>query len=68
MGVQSVIFDKNKYSVQDAYHYLKKHGLKNIKAPHITDQYIRMRLEPPIYDNYITKQAGQVGIKYIIGF
>jgi hypothetical protein len=54
--------------VQQAMTYLKSHGLKNIKPPHITGNYIRMRIEQPIYKNYITKEASDSGVKYIVGF
>ena len=67
MGIQSVIFEKDKYTVPEAMAYLKHHNLKPIKAPHITENYIRMRVDMPHFKNYITKSMGD-GIKAIIGF
>jgi hypothetical protein len=68
MAIQSVIFDKKHFTISKALNYLKRYGLKNIKPPHITDNYIRMRIEQPIYKNYITKEASDSGVKYIVGF
>ncbi len=67
MGIQSVIFEKDKYTVPEALAYLKHHNLKPIKAPHITEEYIRMRVDTPHYKKYITKDLKN-GIKAIIGF
>ena len=68
MGIQSVIFDKKHFTVSKALNYLKRYGLKNIKPAHITGNYIRMRIEQPIYQHYITKEASDSGVKYIVGF
>ena len=68
MAIQSVIFDKKHYNIQQAMAYLKKHNLRNIKAAHITENFIRMRIEQPIYQNYITRQATDPNVKYIVGF
>lgn len=67
MGIQSVIFDKDKYSIMEANEYLKHHHLKPIKKAHITEHYIRMRVDLPHYKHYMTKNIGD-GIKAIIGF
>lgn len=67
MTIQSVIFDKDKYTVPEAMAYLKHHKLKPIKAPHITEQYIRMRIAMPMFSHYVTKDLNN-GIKAIIGF
>jgi hypothetical protein len=66
--IQAVIFDKSKHTIPDAMAYLRHHKLKPIKAPHITEHYIRFRINIPHFDNYITKDAKEDGIKYIIGY
>jgi len=66
MTIQSVIFDKDKYDVLEAMAYLRHHNIKPIKAPHITENYIRMRISPPNFSHYITKDLHN-GVKLIIG-
>jgi hypothetical protein len=66
MTIQSVIFDKDRYDIKDVYDFLKHHNIKPIKAPHITENYIRMRISPPNFSHYITKDLHN-GVKIIIG-
>jgi hypothetical protein len=66
MTIQSVIFDKERYDMKDAFNFLKHHNLKNIKPPHITDKYIRMRIAMPHFSQYVTKDLNN-GVKLIIG-
>ena len=46
MPIQSIIFDKRKYSNSSALLFLKKHNYKPIKYVHSTDNFLRYRLLP----------------------
>lgn len=67
--IQSILFDKNKFNKKKSLLFIKKHDLKPIKEPHITNKYIRIRLHNPDYKNfsYKTKTATD-GVKFIIGY
>ena len=66
MTIQSIIFDKNIWSLTRAKHYLLYHNLHPIKEMHETDHYYRFRLEQPrTHARYITKQIAK-GLKIII--
>lgn len=45
--IQSVLFDKNFYTTEDACKWLHKHKLKPIKKVHETENYYRYRLQEP---------------------
>ena len=66
MEIQSVIFDKETFSNQEAKAWLKKYNLKPIKPQHITKNYRRFRIKEPIYNNYVNKKIEE-GIKLILG-
>jgi hypothetical protein len=53
MVIQAVLLDKNKFTLVQAKKYIHDHKYKPIKAPHITDQFIRFRLVTPNYKKFI---------------
>ena len=66
--VQAYLFDRNVYDIDDVYNYIEKHNIEVLKKPHITDRYIRVRInEPSKYNHFITKDLNN-SIKIIIGF
>ena len=63
--VQSVLFDKNKWSRQKASSWIKKNDFKIMKVD-ITDKFYRYRqFHPKTKDKFRTKIVGK-GIKFII--
>lgn len=68
--IQSVIFNKQYYNIDDATKFIMQHpDLKIIKSPHITENYIRFRQIDPDYKkyNYYTKNITD-GVSFIIGY
>lgn len=63
--IQAVLFDKQHWSTDAARKWLKNKGYVPIKRIHVTDNYLRYRLQQPIKTNYITKDIGN-HIKLII--
>lgn len=67
MTIQSIIFDKKKYSKAKAIYYLKMKGHKYNKIDE-TQNYYRFRQVTPIYSQgvkYMTLDM-KPGIKYIV--
>lgn len=67
--IQSIIFNKQNYSIDSAKKFLKDHKLFPIKDVHITKNYYRFRLKNPdtsIY-NYKIKQISS-GVKLIFQY
>jgi len=66
--VQSVIFNKKKYSPSEAMSWLMEHGFSFEKL-HTTERYHRFRQFEPMYDDptkmYITLRSKYPGIKFI---
>lgn len=63
--IQSILFDKDLYTLQDAVDFLISHNFKHNKVD-IKDQYLRFRqITPKKSYNYITKEITK-GIKFII--
>lgn len=52
--IQSVLFDKNFYTPDEAKKEFKELGyeLPKGKLPHVTQRFIRMRVEQPDYEKY----------------
>lgn len=52
--IQSVLFDKNFYTLDEAKKEFKRLGyeLPEGKLPHVTQRFIRMRVETPNYEKY----------------
>jgi hypothetical protein len=67
--VQSIIFNKNFYSTNQAKAWLKKHKfIADFKEPHKTANFIRFRqFNPSVGLRYITKKASP-GIEFIIAY
>lgn len=66
--VQAVLFDVNKWDIINSHLWMQKHSIYPIKSPHITDNYIRYRIEDP--DKYSRLRTKQVtpSIQFIIGY
>ena len=47
--IQAVLFDKSTWATTDARKFLKNHKLSPIKRVHITDNYLRYRINEPIH-------------------
>ncbi len=64
--VQSVMFDKDKYSVKDAKRWLKKHNFKNDDVD-VKKTVIKFRQKnPKKYKDFFVKEI-KSGIKFIFG-
>jgi len=67
MSVQSIIFNKNMYSVNDAMHWLLIHGYRYIKVDE-TKSYYRFRQYNPKHNEYYRVVAITPSIKFIMGY
>ncbi len=64
--LQSVIFNKKKFTSTSARAFLKRKKLKPIKRVDVTKNFLRYRIRPPwIFKSFITRKVGNV--QYIIG-
>lgn len=64
--LQSVIFDKNIWTLTEARHWLMKHKLRPIKSVHITANYYRFRMNEPVPNaRYYTKEIDD-GVLFVI--
>ncbi len=64
--VQSVLFEKKRFSIPEARKFLKDHGFVDIKV-HTTPEYHRFRQVEPIKGKrYVNKPAKQLGVHYIL--
>ncbi len=64
----SVLFDKIIWNEESAKGWLNKHGIHPIKDAHITSNFIRYRINPPIKtDKYITKKLNN-GVSFVISY
>lgn len=66
--IQSAIFDKDKWSIFDSHQWLIKHFIYPIKSPHVTNNYIRYRINDPEKYNRLRFQQIAPGINFVIGF
>jgi hypothetical protein len=67
--VQAVLFPKSKYNADQARRWLSKNGFKRMKRVDKSLNYLRYRItDPSQYSEYITKDAGDSGIKLVIGY
>lgn len=66
--VQAVLFDSDTWDIFGSHLWLQKHGIYPIKSPHITENYIRYRIQNP--DKYKQLRTKQItpSIQFIIGF
>lgn len=67
--IQSVLFDKTKFSTDEARKWLRHHDFEPIKRVHKTDAYLRYRLKKPHSDHrYRVKEIKKGNIRFVIGF
>jgi hypothetical protein len=64
MRIQSVLFDKNKYSRQQAIQWLEDHGFQHYKID-VTKRYYRFRQFNPNYKHRYRIKTITKGIKFI---
>ena len=68
MVLQAVLFDRFKWSTEDAKQWLKEHSFLPIKKVHITDKYKQFRITELDYKKYKYRiNYGNNGISFIIG-
>ena len=65
--VQSLLFDKNKYTLKHTEDWIKNNKYKPIKQVHETKNYYRYRISKPNYKKYRMLNTNE-GIKIILGF
>jgi hypothetical protein len=63
--IQSILFNKNNWTVGNARSWLKSHGYKSSGKVHITNNYFRFRQFAPKNYSYRTLDIGN-GIMFII--
>jgi hypothetical protein len=67
--VESIIFDKKRWTPLHARRWMKEHYFAPIKKVHKTKNFYRYRINnPEKYKRYINKSISNNGIKLIIGF
>ena len=66
--IQSVIFDKKKYTPEHALHFLTKNGIIPIKKMHETEHYYRYRIMGPKYFRKFRTVKAKSGVFMVIGF
>lgn len=65
--IQSIIFEKNKWSNKTAKKWLRDNMYSPIKPVHATSNFLRFRLHnPELFKSFITKKLPN-GIELIIG-
>ena len=65
--VQSILFEKSKWTPADAREWLSIHKIKPLKKVHVTDRYYRYRVREPTGKNYSIVHIG-IGIHMIIQY
>lgn len=65
--IQAVLFDKTKWNTTKARAKLANMKLTPIKKVHITDRYLRYRINDPEKYNVLLTSHGDNNITYIIG-
>jgi len=67
-GVQSVLFNKNIWSLSDAIKWLREHKYK-VKKVDVTENFYRFRQRKPRAKyRYINKKLGSSGIELVLFF
>lgn len=66
--LQSIIFNKSKYSMKDALKLLQKYNMKPIKPVDISDNYYRYRFSEPDHQKMKYKTISQNGIQFIFKY
>ena len=66
--IQALLFDKKYFNLKNSLKWLKIHKYTPIKPPHITDNYIRFRLnDPKLFKSFRFIEFGK-GVSAIYGF
>ena len=66
--IQSILFDKKRWTYQTAFKWLQHHHQRPIKGVHETKHFLRYRIRPPHhFMRFITKKLPD-GIDLVIGF
>lgn len=70
MTIQSVIFDKERYSPADCLAFLRERDLKPIKRVHETAHYYRYRLTQPLEGRRykLVPSASVAGVRYCMEY
>lgn len=66
--IQSIIFDKRYWNIDDAEIWLNYHNFKTSKRVHETHNSYRFRLVDPSYFSRIRSHKLNNGITFVIGF
>lgn len=67
MPVQSIIFDKKYWTINECKRWLHYNGFNPIKNVHATTHFYRWRISEPIYKRYAIKKLNN-GIELVLGF
>lgn len=68
-SIQSVVFDKKKFTTEKARKWLRKNNFIAIKRVDITTNKLRYRLKNPgQFKSFRTKKSDRAGISFVIGF
>lgn len=65
-SIQSILFNKNSYDTDTAEDWLKFHGITPIKEVHITEKYLRYRIQKPIEGMQYRTYRIKKGIKFVL--
>jgi hypothetical protein len=65
--IQAVIFNKALFTQSQCRLFLDQHHLHAIKPVHITKNYLRYRIEEPIFKHYNTTGSTTPGVFFING-
>ena len=65
--VQSIIFKKSEYSLEEAKDWLKKNGYKYSKVDEKESTYRFRQIDPDKFNNFRTKKTSS-GISFVLGF
>ena len=67
MYIQSVLFDKRKFTLNTATKWIGKKRMRNLKVD-ITSNYLRFRQQDPKRFHFMRiKKLGNSGIKFVVG-
>jgi len=66
--IQSILFDKKKWSIPEAINWLELHGHEHYKIDITKDKYRFRQYNPQPEEYYRTIKIGHRGIEFIIGF
>lgn len=67
-NIQSILFDKKKWDISSAYHWIISHDQRPMKKAHITKNNIRFRIKPPSHFRRFRTFKLHNGIDLVIGF